>query len=185
MPSKERGGVSIIVGDGRQRIDAVGDRRTVDHRSGVQCTAHGAALVLSSLCDDHHEKALFSTELRKKNRAFLTAPGLVGISSELMQSHWTKRFEERHLGGYAADVFEMEDRVRGDRPRSVSPRLLTLRDRTLFTPHLGSAVRSARLAIEQAAADAIAAVLCGSPPANAVNSPAPIRGQPIHAHAGK
>jgi hypothetical protein len=94
MPSKERGGVSIIVGDGRQRIDAVGDRRTVDHRSGVQCTAHRAALVLSSLCDDHHEKALFSTELRKKNRAFLTAPGLAGISSELMQSHWTKRFKQ-------------------------------------------------------------------------------------------
>jgi hypothetical protein len=26
----------------------------------------GAALAPSSLCDDHHKKALFSTELRKK-----------------------------------------------------------------------------------------------------------------------
>src|SRR5262245_44929403 len=30
----------------------------------------GAALAPSSLCDDHHKKALFSTELRKK----MTAP---------------------------------------------------------------------------------------------------------------
>jgi hypothetical protein len=51
---------------------------------------HGAAPALSSLCDRHHEKALFSAQLRKKNRAFPTAPGLAGISSEVIQSHWTK-----------------------------------------------------------------------------------------------
>jgi hypothetical protein len=39
-----------------------------------------------SLCDGHHRKALFIAELRKKNRAFLTAPALAGISSDLMQS---------------------------------------------------------------------------------------------------
>jgi hypothetical protein len=48
------------------------------------------ALALRSSCDGHHEKALYTTELRKKNRTFLTAPGLAGISSDLMQSHWTK-----------------------------------------------------------------------------------------------
>jgi phosphonate dehydrogenase len=93
--------------------------------------------------------------------------------------------EQRHLGGYAADVFEMEDRARDERPRAVSPRLLALRECTLFTPHLGSAVGSARLAIEQAAADAIAAVFAGRLPANAVNSPSSVRGQLIDARAGQ
>jgi hypothetical protein len=59
-------------------------------------TVHGAALALRSLCDDDHEKALFSAELRKKNRAFLTARGLAGISSELMQSHWTKALKQEN-----------------------------------------------------------------------------------------
>ena len=38
------------------------------------------------LRDGHHKKALFIAELRKKNRAFLTAPALAGISNDLMQS---------------------------------------------------------------------------------------------------
>lgn len=49
--------------------------------------------------------------------------------------------ETGHLAGYAADTFEMEDWARTDRPRAISPRLLRS-DRTLFTPHLGSAVAS-------------------------------------------
>jgi hypothetical protein len=44
----------------------------------------------SSVPGSTTEKALFIAELRKKNRAFLTAPALAGISSDLMQSHWTK-----------------------------------------------------------------------------------------------
>jgi hypothetical protein len=53
-------------------------------------TAHAAALAPRSLCDGHHKKALFIAELHKKNRAFVTAPALAGISSDLMQSHWPK-----------------------------------------------------------------------------------------------
>jgi hypothetical protein len=49
-----------------------------------------AALAPSSLCDRHHEKAVFGAQPRKKNRAFPTAPGLAGISSEVIQSHWTR-----------------------------------------------------------------------------------------------
>jgi len=48
--------------------------------------AGGRALALRSLCDGHHKKALFIAELHKTNRAFLTAPALAGISSDLMQS---------------------------------------------------------------------------------------------------
>jgi len=76
------------------------------------------------------------------------------------------------LGGYAADVFEFEDWARADRPRQVAQALLEMPDRTLFTPHLGSAVTAVRRAIEMAAVDNIAAALAGRRPPDAVNEPA-------------
>lgn len=93
----------------------------------------------------------------------------IGRGSVVDEAAVAQSLEENHIGGYAADVFEMEDWALESRPRRISQRLLALRERTLFTPHLGSAVRSARLAIEQAAADAIIAVLGGRQPSNAVN----------------
>jgi phosphonate dehydrogenase len=77
--------------------------------------------------------------------------------------------ESGHLAGYAADVFEMEDWAREDRPRSISPRLLAMRSKTLFTPHLGSAVAKARLEIERTAALNILEALSGKTPPNALN----------------
>jgi phosphonate dehydrogenase len=79
--------------------------------------------------------------------------------------------ESGHLAGYAADTFEMEDWARRDRPREINPRLLRLTDRTLFTPHLGSAVASARRDIERAAANNILAALRGERPSDAINDP--------------
>jgi phosphonate dehydrogenase len=79
--------------------------------------------------------------------------------------------ESGHLAGYAADTFEMEDWARGDRPREISPRLLRLSDRTLFTPHLGSAVIAARREIERAAANNILQALRGERPSAAINNP--------------
>src|SRR5262250_1086577 len=65
----------------------------------------GAALALRSLCDGHHKKALFIAELRKKNRAFLTAPALAGISSDLMQSQEaTDDCRRRPIGLCAAAI---------------------------------------------------------------------------------
>jgi phosphonate dehydrogenase len=78
--------------------------------------------------------------------------------------------ESGQLAGYAADTFEMEDWARADRPHAISPRLLRLRERTLFTPHLGSAVDSVRFEIERAAALNILQVLRGERPSGAVNS---------------
>jgi len=70
--------------------------------------------------------------------------------------------EQERLGGYAADVFEMEDWALPDRPREISPRLLA-HPRTVFTPHLGSAVAETRRAIEAAAVDALEAFFAGRP----------------------
>ena len=76
--------------------------------------------------------------------------------------------EAGRLGGYAADVFELEDWARPDRPREIAPALLR-HPATLFTPHLGSAVTSVRRAIERAAADNILDALSGRTPRHAVN----------------
>jgi phosphonate dehydrogenase len=74
------------------------------------------------------------------------------------------------LGGYAADVFAMEDWALPDRPRSIDARLIA-HSRTLFTPHLGSAVDQVRLAIALSAAENIIAVLSGRTPRDAINAP--------------
>jgi len=79
--------------------------------------------------------------------------------------------ETGRLKGYAADTFEMEDWARRDRPREVNSRLLQMADRTLFTPHLGSAVAETRREIERAAAENILQALRGERPAGAINHP--------------
>ncbi len=76
-----------------------------------------------------------------------------------------------HLRGYAADVFEMEEWARVDRPRVIAEALLANRAQTLFTPHLGSAVNKIRLAIAMQAAHNILQVLNGEVPQGAVNHP--------------
>lgn len=75
------------------------------------------------------------------------------------------------LAGYAADVFELEEWTRPDRPTSVPAALLADVDRTLFTPHLGSAVDDVRLAIELEAARNILQALSGDVPQGAINRP--------------
>jgi phosphonate dehydrogenase len=71
--------------------------------------------------------------------------------------------EEGRLGGYAADVFAFEDWALADRPQAIERRLLALRDQTLLTPHLGSAVATVRRRIAEAAIGAAAAHLQGGP----------------------
>lgn len=85
------------------------------------------------------------------------------------------------LAGYAADVFELEDWALADRPRAIDPRLLQLPDRTLFTPHLGSAVAPVRAAIEREAALAIIDAADGRVPRGAVNRPEPVQTAVLHA----
>jgi phosphonate dehydrogenase len=68
--------------------------------------------------------------------------------------------EAGRLGGYAADVFAMEDWALPDRPRAIPARLLA-HPRTVFTPHLGSAVASVRERIEAEAVRSLRAFFAG------------------------
>jgi phosphonate dehydrogenase len=100
-----------------------------------------------------------------KRGAYLINPcrGSVVREADILAS-----LQSGHLGGYAADVFEMEDWARTDRPRQIDPALLACPN-TLFTPHLGSAVHEVRRAIERCAAQNILQALAGQRPSDAVN----------------
>ena len=78
------------------------------------------------------------------------------------------------LAGYAADVFELEEWARPDRPREIPPALLDNPAQTLFTPHLGSAVAEVRMEIERQAAANIIQALTGEMPCGAINRPAAV-----------
>lgn len=95
----------------------------------------------------------------------------VGRGSVVDEQAVANALQEGRLAGYAADVFEMEDWARSDHPASVAPALAAQADKTLFTPHLGSAVKAVRLEIEMAAARSILQVLRGERPQGAINEP--------------
>jgi len=78
--------------------------------------------------------------------------------------------EAGQAGGYAADVFAMEDWLLPGHPAGIPDRLLR-HPRTLFTPHLGSAVDDVRRQMSLQAARQVRQVFEGKPPDNAVNRP--------------
>lgn len=84
----------------------------------------------------------------------------VGRGSVVDEAAVLAALEDGRLGAYAADVFEMEDWHLPDRPTRISPALLS-HPHTLFTPHLGSAVRQVREAIELRAAHNLVSALAG------------------------
>jgi len=94
----------------------------------------------------------------------------VGRGSVVDERSVADALESGTLGGYAADVFEMEDWARPARPRAVEPRLMS-HPQTLFTPHLGSAVDRVRCEIALQAAEDIADALAGRAPRRAINQP--------------
>lgn len=94
----------------------------------------------------------------------------VGRGSVVDETAVADALERGALGGYAADVFEMEDWALSGRPTEIDPRLRE-HPRTLFTPHLGSAVERVRRSIELRAADNIADALAGKRPRDAINEP--------------
>ncbi len=76
-----------------------------------------------------------------------------------------------HLAGYATDVYEMEDWARTDRPKAICARLLADNERTILTPHLGSADAQARYQAEMQMAHSVVDYLEGRVPRGAINNP--------------
>lgn len=105
---------------------------------------------------------------KMKPGSYLINTGRGSVVDELAVS---KALESGHLAGYAADVFEMEDWARKDRPKTIPGKLLTSTNNTLFTPHLGSAVDEIRKEIAMEAARNIVQVLQGKAPKDAINHP--------------
>jgi phosphonate dehydrogenase len=94
----------------------------------------------------------------------------VGRGSVVDEEAVADALEENRLGGYAADVFAMEDWALPGRPAEIPARLLG-HPRTLFTPHLGSAVAGVRRAMSLTAARQVRQALGGQRPDHAVNDP--------------
>jgi len=113
---------------------------------------------------------------RMVNRETLDAckPGALLINpargSVVVEADVADSLRTGQLGGYAADVFEMEDWAREDRPAGIPRELLRMDDRTLLTPHLGSAVHAARRAIEEEAVSNVLDALRGEVPRGAINA---------------
>lgn len=104
---------------------------------------------------------------RMKPGAMLINPARGSIVDEAAVAD---ALESGQLGGYAADVYEMEDWARADRPREVHPRLRA-HPRTVLTPHLGSAVEVVRRDIAMSAAHDVMCVLAGERPSTTINEP--------------
>jgi phosphonate dehydrogenase len=62
----------------------------------------------------------------------------IGRGSTVDECAVVEALQSGQLGGYAADVFAMEDWALPDRPRAI-PSALLEHQHSLFTPHLGSA----------------------------------------------
>lgn len=126
--------------------------------------ADAVVLALPLTAETRHLVNSASLKLMKRG-AFLVNPCRGSVVDEAAV---LAALQTGQLGGYAADVFEMEDWAREDRPTEIAPALLARPD-TLFTAHMGSAVKRVRLDIELRAAANIRQALLGQRPDDAVN----------------
>lgn len=94
----------------------------------------------------------------------------VGRGSTVDESAVADALSTGHLAAYAADVFAIEDLSRDDRPAQIHPALLA-HPRSVFTPHLGSAIGEVRREIDLRAAHSIIQALSGMHPDGAINHP--------------
>lgn len=102
---------------------------------------------------------------RMKRGAYLVNPARGSLVDEAAVANALGRGD---LAGYAADTFEMEEWHRPDRPRQIHPDILSS-DRTVLSPHIGSAVTDVRYQIASSAAECIVATLTGGRPEHILN----------------
>jgi phosphonate dehydrogenase len=113
-------------------------------------------------------------DLINAERLALMPPGAVlvnvGRGSTVNERAVAAALDSGRLVGYGADVFALEDRSRPEAPAAISPALLN-HPRSVFTPHVGSAVAAVRRDVEVRAAESILQALAGEQPEGAINSP--------------
>ena len=153
-----------------QRLDPVAEQRL-----GLTCApfrelvAQSDFLIISVPINERTHHNIDDTVLKEmKPGAFLVN---IARGSVVDEQAVANALATGHLDGYAADVFDLEDWARADRPRNIPQLLLAQKDKTLLTPHLGSSVPRIRMQIERKAACSIVQVLQGQRPDGAVTDP--------------
>jgi phosphonate dehydrogenase len=167
------GSVVAVVG-----LGAVG-RAIVDRLCGFGCAqllgvdpvSKDERLMMLSLEEalTRAEYVILAVPLLPNTRHLIDASALLGVrrgqilinigrGSVVEEAAVAQALEDGRLGAYASDVYEMEDWLLEDRPPQIHPKLLQ-HPRTVFTPHIGSAVKRVRLAIELRAAESILTAL--------------------------
>jgi phosphonate dehydrogenase len=166
-----------------QRVAAFGPRRLLAHDVGPAWTAQAVGVERAALedlfrgCDFVFLALPLTAETLRLvgDRLLDSARGArlvnVGRGGVVDEEAVARALEAGRLAGYAADVFAFEDWAVSGRPREVPAALRALADRTVFTPHLGSAVADVRRRIEAAAARNLIAALSGLTPPDAVARP--------------
>jgi phosphonate dehydrogenase len=162
---------SQVVYHDARRLDAQTERALVVSYHGLAQLAETSDVIVVALPLTSQTRHLVDAPLLQHLRpgAFLVN---VGRGSVVDEQAVASALEAGHLGGYAADVFAMEDWALPGHPASVPGRLLR-HPRTLFTPHLGSAVDDVRRNMSLQSAHQIRQVLEGRRPDHAVNAPRP------------
>lgn len=161
-------GASLLYVDQRP-LHAETERELKVVRTGIDDALARSDFIVLLMPLSEETSAMFGAETiaRMRPGSFLINPGRGSLVDEEAVAD---AIASGHLAGYAADVFEMEDWARPDRPKAISRRLVDDPDRTCLTPHIGSAVESVRLEIAMAAARSIVQALRGERPEGAINN---------------
>jgi phosphonate dehydrogenase len=162
-------GAAVVYHDAR-RLDAGAEEVLAVSYRGLEQVAEASDVIVVALPLTSQTRHLVGTPLLRRMRrgAFLVNVGRGSVADE---DAVADALESGRLGGYAADVFAMEDWLLPGRPAVIPDRLLR-HPRTLFTPHLGSAVDDVRRQMSLEAARQVRQVLDGRRPDHAVTAPA-------------
>jgi len=160
---------SRVVYHDARRLDAETERVLAVSFLGLVELAEASDVMVVMLPLSGETRHLVGPSLLQRLRpgAFLVNVGRGAVVSE---GAVADALEAGHLGGYAADVFAMEDWALPCHPAGIPDRLLR-HPRTLFTPHLGSAVGDLRRRMSLEAARQVRQVLEGRRPDHAVSGP--------------
>ena len=163
---------AVLIYYDERRLDAQAEQAMSVSGRSLEDVAGTSDVLIAALPLTDRTRRLVNAELigRMRPGAFVVN---VGRGSVIDEDAIAGALESGRLGGYAADVFAMEDWMLPSHPAAISGRLLR-HPRTLFTPHLGSAVDGVRRQMSLQAAHQVRQVLDGGQPDHAVNRPQPI-----------